>query len=153
MRLHLFVALTMCALFAGPIDSRAQQLFADGDIPGTKVVIQDLKRDEGGTLTLRFQMVNESEERIGDRCAYRESSSESCGPISGVHLVDAANKKKYLVVRDSSNKCLCAEIRAIDKGKSLNLWAKFPAPPAGVQKITVIVPQFQPIEGVPITGP
>ena len=153
MRLHLVAALTVCALFAGPVDVSAQQLSADGDIPGTKVVIQDLKRDEGGTLTLRFQMVNESEERIGDRCAFRESGNEGCGPISGVYLVDAANKKKYLVLRDSAQKCVCAEIRPIEKGKSMNLWVKFPAPAAGVQKITVIVPHFQPIEGVPISGP
>jgi hypothetical protein len=130
----------------------AQELSADGDAPGTKIVVEDLKRDDGGTITLRFQMINETEKKFGDRCGFREDSGETCGPITGVHLLDAANKKKYLVVRDTSRKCACADFRVIEPGGRINLWAKFPAPPPGVQKVTVVVPQFQPVESVPISN-
>jgi hypothetical protein len=61
--------------------------------PGTKIVVQDLKRDEGGTVTLRFQMINETDKKFGDRCGFREDGGEGCGPISGVHLLDAATRR------------------------------------------------------------
>ena len=32
----------------------------------------------------------------------------------------------------------------------MNIWATYPAPPADVAKVTVVVPLFEPIEGVPI---
>jgi hypothetical protein len=70
-------------------------------------VVRDLKRDDGGTVTLRFH---------------------------------------------TSGKCECTEIRGnVTKDGPVNLWAKFPAPPATVQKITVVVSGFEPIESVPLT--
>lgn len=144
-------AFAIAILLAAPLAAQ-DRLSADGDTPGTRIEIQDIKRDEGGTVTLRFQMVNESDDKFGDRCAFRENSGEGCGPISGVHLLDVPNKKKYLVVRDSKQKCVCNEIAPIKAGGRMNFWAKFPAPPASVQKVTVIVPHFQPIEGVPVTN-
>ena len=151
-RFVLLPLVLLSAMAAAALSAEAQELSADGDEPGTKIVVQDLKRDEGGTVTLRFQMINDTDKKFGDRCGFREDSGESCGPISGVHLLDTANKKKYLVVRDASRKCSCAEFKVIEPGRRLNLWAKFAAPPAGVQKVTVVVPLFQPVESVPITS-
>lgn len=145
------LALLVTATIAAPTSLSAQTLSADGNTPGLKIEIQDLKRDEGGTVTLRFQLINESDKHFDAGCALRETSSDECGTISGVHLIDAANKKKYLVVRDASNKCACARLHRVDKGAKVNLWAKFAAPPTQVQKITVVVPEFQPVESVPIT--
>src|SRR4051794_31675497 len=139
-RFDLVSLVLLCAFALATQHAEAQELSADGDAPGTKIVVQDLKRDEGGTVTLRFQMINETDKKFGDRCGFREDGGEGCGPISGVHLLDAANKKKYLVVRDASRKCACAEFRVIEPGSRINLWAKFAAPPVGVQKVTVIVP-------------
>ncbi len=124
----------------------AQELAGEGEKAGTKVVVRDLKRDDGGTITLRFRVVTANEQ-----------PSQLYQLVGGyldnkVHLIDAANKKKYLVVKDSSNKCECTELRgSVAKDAPVNLWAKFPAPPATVQKITVVVSGFEPIESVPIT--
>ena len=63
------------------------------------------------------------------------------------------NKKKYFVVRDSEKNCLCSQ--AVDDvkegGGRVTLWAKFPAPPPEVQKITIQIPHFQPIDDAPIS--
>lgn len=139
-------------LMTGSVSLAAGELSSDGDEPGTKIVVQDLKRDEGGTVTLRFQILNDTDKSFGDTCGFRESSGEDCGPISGVHLLDAGNKKKYLVIRDAERKCVCAEFRVVAKGGRLNLWAKFPAPATGVERLTVVVPHFQPVESVPVTN-
>ncbi len=139
------VSVALCALLHAT-GLRAQELTGEGERAGTRIIIKDVKRDDGGTVTLRFQMTNE------------EEAPEGIYQILGgylpdrVHLIDAANKKKYLTVKDASGKCLCTEIKgSISKGKPVNLWAKFPAPPATVQKVSVVVSGFEPVESVPIT--
>jgi hypothetical protein len=70
-----------------------------------------------------------------------------------VHLIDAANKKKYLVVRDAQRNCVCATgIATLGKAERANAWAKFQAPLDNVQRVTVVVPGFEPVEAVPITN-
>ncbi|HEX2215118.1 MAG TPA: hypothetical protein VHG27_00210, partial [Xanthobacteraceae bacterium] len=115
--LPISVAVGMCPYGLNFSANAQQQPSAEGDVPGMKVVVQELKRDEGGTVTLRFQLINDSdEEGLSDSCAFRENSSEGCGPMSGVHLLDGANKKKYLVVRDSGKTCVCSQFRPLKKG-------------------------------------
>ena len=124
----------------------AQELVGEGEKAGTKIVVRGLKRDDGGTVTLRFQVVNDSNV---SHPMYQLIGNSLDGHA---HLIDAANKKKYLVVKDSSGKCECAPIRDnVDKGSPVNLWVKFPAPPESVQKVTVVVDGFEPVESVPIT--
>lgn len=123
-------------------------LVGEGANPDTKIIVKELKRDEGGTLTLKFQMFNDGEE---PQNVYQLLD----GWLDDkVHLIDAANKKKYLVVKDASGNCECSKVKGdVVKDKAINLWAKFPAPPEDVQKVTVIVGGFAPVESVPISAP
>ena len=124
----------------------AQELVGEGEKAGTKIVVRGLKRDEGGTVTLRFQVVNDGNT---SQPMYQLIGNSLDGHA---HLIDAANKKKYLVVKDSSGKCECAPIREnVEKGSPINLWVKFPAPPESVQKVTVVIDGFEPVESVPLT--
>jgi hypothetical protein len=149
-RLFACIVAASALLAIAPGRATAQSLPAEGQKPGLKIEIRELKRDDGGMVTLRFQISNDGD---GDfsACSLRESGSDPCNSLTGVHLIDAANKKKYLVVRDSTKKCVCANMDSIRRGGKANLWAKFPAPPDTVQKMTVVVPQFEPIENVPIS--
>jgi hypothetical protein len=129
-----------------PATVSAQELVGEGERAGTKILIRGLKRDEGNTVTLRFQVVNDGN---NSQPMYQLIGNSLDGHA---HLIDAANKKKYLVVKDSAGKCECAPIRGnVDKGSPVNLWVKFPAPPESVQKITVVVDGFEPVESVPLT--
>ena len=129
-------------------------LSAEGETPDIRVEIRDLKRDGDGTVTLRVRLVNDSTESFDHDCGMRDDDfSDACETFSGAYLLDAANKKKYLVVRDSEKKCVCGDIADLEPGKKVNVWATYPAPPAEVVKVTVVVPLFEPIEGVPVTGP
>lgn len=135
-------------LVIAPAAAPAQQLEGEGTRPGSKVVVRDLKRDDGGTVTLRFQIINDGERPLKTYGVLGDTYA-----MDHVHLIDAANKKKYLVVTDAAKKCLCSELKEdVAKGARFNLWAKFPAPPENVQKITVIIPSFEPIESVPIAA-
>ena len=128
-------------------------LVAEGvEVPEARIEVRDLKRTDGDAVTLRLRLINNSDDEFAAACDMRESGSESCGHFTGAYLLDKPNKKKYLFIRDSDNACVCSDIDDVPAGKTVNLWATYPAPPADVQKLTVIVPHFEPIEGVPITG-
>ena len=141
----LIVSLVM-GLATTTVSVSAQELVGEGEKAGTKLVVRGLKRDEGGTVTLRVQVVNDGDK---SQPMYQLIGNSLDG---NAHLIDAANKKKYLVVKDSSGKCECAPIRdSVEKGSPVNLWVKFPAPPESVQKVTVVINGFEPVESVPLT--
>ena len=139
-------ALVALGLVTASASVSAQELVGEGERAGTKIVVRGLKRDDGGTVTLRFQVVNDGDT---SQPMYQLIGNSLDGHA---HLIDAANRKKYLVVKDSAGKCECSPIRGnVDKGSPVNLWVKFPAPPDSVQKVTVVVDGFEPVKSVPLT--
>jgi hypothetical protein len=148
----LFAALVAApATFFGVPAVAQDVLYAEGQDPDIRVEVRDLKRGDGGVATLRLRLVNDSSETFDPSCDMRDPDfSDSCGEFTGAYLIDAANKKKYTVVRDSEKNCVCSSLEAVEPGKKMNIWATFPAPPETVAEVTVVVPLFEPIEGVPI---
>ena len=126
----------------------------DGERSGAHIDITELKRTSGGTLNLKFVLSNNGSDRFGmggDYFGDKDVSRDSYRDLSGIHLLDATNKKKYFVVTDSEKKCVCSKnVADIEQGSKVNLWAKFPAPPPEVTKVTIEIPHFQPIDDVPI---
>ncbi|HET7710842.1 MAG TPA: hypothetical protein VFL80_02835 [Thermoanaerobaculia bacterium] len=126
---------------------------ADAETPGVTAVVTELKRTSGGALSLKFTIVNASDKEHDFGYNYGESSrTGDYGSIGGVHLIDEAGKKKYFVIRDSEGNCVCSRgLKGLPQGKSANLWARFPAPPEDVQKISIVIPHFSPLDDVPIS--
>ena len=127
---------------------------ADGEKADTRVDITELKRSGDNTVTLKFAMVNDSSAGFSFGYDYGDPqhSIKDYSSIGGVTLVDGANKKKYFVVRDTENSCLCSrDLKDIPAKSRANVWAKFPAPPDDVQKISIVIPHFGPIDDVPIS--
>jgi hypothetical protein len=127
---------------------------ADGEKPGTRVDVQELKRGSGGTVTLKMVFVNDSEQGMGFGYNYADPDHEirDHGTIGAVQLIDPVGKKKYFVARDSGGKCVCStQIPEVAPHSRLSLWAKFPAPPDDVQKVSIVIPHFQPLDDVTIS--
>ncbi len=127
---------------------------ADGETPGVRAEVQELKRSGDNTLTLRFTVVNDSDKKLEFGYDFGDEANhiKDYNSIGGVNLIDSANKKKYFVVRDTESNCVCSRnLNAIPPKSRSNLWAKFPAPPADVQKISVVIPHFGPLDDVPIS--
>ena len=127
----------------------------ESDQGGVRIDITELKRASGGNVNLKFVITDTSDKYFqtsGYRLADQEVNSDYRA-VSGIHLVDPVNKKKYFVVRDADKNCLCSQDIAEIKGggSRATLWAKFPAPPPEVQKITIQIPHFQPIDDVTIS--
>jgi hypothetical protein len=127
---------------------------ADGEKPGTKVEVMELKRGSGGTVTLKMAFVNDSENAIGFGYNFADADHQIIdhGSIGAVQLVDPVGKKKYFVARDADGKCVCSvHVPDVAPHTRLSLWAKFPAPPDDVQKISIVIPHFQPLDDVTIS--
>lgn len=151
--------LAIIAVLAGislaAVPSLAAQPIAttDGDAPGMTLQVQEL-RVSNGTVMLKFTIMNDSEQKFDPDTLTdsRDGSLHDAHSIGGVYLIDAANKKKYLVVYDTGNHCICSrETNNIAPKSSANLWAKFPAPPDSVTNIGVVVPHFIPLDDVPLS--
>ncbi len=123
----------------------------DGDIPGIRVAINELKRTSN-SVTLKFTLYNDSNNTFTVYGTFAESPYSGYRNFGGVHLIDTVSKKKYFAVADSDNKCLCSDdVADLAKNSSVALWIKYAAIPDDVQKITVQIPHFIPFEDVPIT--
>lgn len=125
----------------------------EGEKPGVTINLTQLKRDRGNTMTLRFTLINNGSEElnIGGHWLGDEKVQGDYYGVGGVHLLDPVNNQKIFVVRDADRACVCSsDVDAIPAGGTANLWAKFPAPAAGVQAVTVVVPHFIPMDDVPI---
>lgn len=126
---------------------------ADGEQPGMRVELRALKRDGRETVTLQFTVINDSDAEFSARTQLGATShgDGDYQTVSGVHLVDPVNKKKYFVVRDAENQCVCSTgVYAIAAKSRVNLWAKFPALENEVADLSVVIPHFMPMEDVPI---
>jgi hypothetical protein len=142
-------AFVMAFLALGPVAvlAAAAEISAEGQVPGSKIIVTSIKRDSGGTVTLRIQLVNDGKQNVKTYGVLGDLFS-----LDAVTLVDTANKKKYLVVKDAEKKCVCSDFHEdLKPGTRFNVWAMYPAPPANVQKINVLVPGFEPVEA-PITA-
>jgi len=141
----------LCATALPSFVSAADPVVAtsDGDQPGVTVQVNELKVSNG-TAMLKFTIVNNSTNTFdGDSL---RGGTAGMNHVGGVYLVDFVNKKKYLVMFDSANSCLCSrEVANIPAKASANYWARFAAPPDNVQKIGVVVPHFQPLDNVPVS--
>lgn len=121
----------------------------DGETPGTSIQVQELKL-VSGALMLKFTVKNESDKAVD---LYNKMGASDALSVDGIYLLDVPGKKKYLVVRDADNLCLCSRSinRNLGPNESEALWAKFPPPPDSVQKVGVVVPHFIPMDDVPIS--
>jgi hypothetical protein len=148
---HRTVALLLAMMLASTLGhaARAQEPLkvADGGEPGVRMEILSLKRGEGGMLTLRVAFVNESGGQV------QNSMLPGKGNVENFALLDYTNRRKYLVVRDSGGSCLCTSLnpyKATDPGRVV-LWAKFAAPPESVDHVTLLMPDAEPLDGVPLS--
>jgi hypothetical protein len=123
---------------------------ADGDQPGIRAVITELKR-AGNTVTLKFVIYNDSAADYATNARFTDGDYKGYKSFSGVHLFDQPNKKKYYAAKDSDSICVCTDdMDAVKAKSSAIIWVKYAAPPETTQKVTVQIPHFVPIEDVPI---
>ena len=140
----------------------------DGQIDGeaVRLEITELVRS-GSTTALTFEL-SVSETRAGETEADAQISDifddglgeidggkgQDSFTVDGVSLVDATNSKRYLVARDSEGVCVCdGDLGGtfVESSGPSALSATFGAPPADVESVDVVIPNFGTFKNVPLS--
>lgn len=119
----------------------------EANAAGVIAELMECKREDG-VLTVRIRFRN-----TGDKAV-------------DLHLVEnraydayyvTAGSKKYFVLRDTEKNALAPAVSGfgslsvqLNKGDLYNWWAKYPAPPADVKKISYYTPLTPPFDNVPV---
>jgi hypothetical protein len=119
--------------------------------PNLRCDILEVKRASGGALNIRWRIANTTGQpggltgSQGKPIAYSFSWNQ-------IYYVDPAENKKYSFLTDSGgNRILQVFEGSYAPGQQRTNWAKFPAPPASSQKITIYIPNFPPFEDIPVS--
>nr|WTB33307.1 hypothetical protein OG781_30935 [Streptomyces sp. NBC_00830] len=113
---------------------------------GLTLVINQVKRDSGGFVTVQGEIKNVSD-RIQNSAGWAgiETSVAGNNPnsVAGATLVDKAGKKRYYVLRDTDSRCLCTTgILPLSEGESTPIFMQFPAPPSTTTEVDFTLPTF-----------
>jgi hypothetical protein len=126
---------------------------SDFEVAGVEVTLLELKRTSGDTLTARWRYRN-----IDKDCKQLTKATGWTDPWRlawDSYLIDGTNKKKYMILKDTEGKPIAAAHGSgaikLAGGQTLNTWAKYPAPPENVQKVSAYLPGVAPFEDVPIS--
>jgi hypothetical protein len=82
-------------------------------------------------------------------------ANEEGDVFDGVALIDPEGRKKYLVARESTGRCVCSNNLSsafVEEDAPVNLQATLAAPPEGVDTVDVVVPNVKTFTGVSLAG-
>jgi hypothetical protein len=151
MRVRLAVLLSIVVFAAAAIRVEAQKPpdaldSTDAEWAGVQTDLLEVKRMSDNTVRVRWRWRNTADKKV-----HLFSSDEARDAVKvNSYLIDPANKKKHLAVTDATGKVVGTALGYVDlePKAALSVWAKFPAPPAGVDKVTVVIAKTPPFEDV-----
>ena len=121
---------------------------------GVEVTLVEAKRTGGDSVTVKWRYRNATPKDV--KIAKGGTSWLDAYQLTAdAFLVDPVNKKKYLVITDAEGRPLTSKHGdwqgvTLEPGQAINAWAKLPAPPADVEKVSVTIEGVPPFEDVPI---
>jgi hypothetical protein len=129
---------------------------ADYEVPGVEVALLSVKRISDGTITVKWEYRNKTDQakKLGE--SFKGMGwSEPYSLVYDAYLVDARNRMKYPVVKDTRGDLVAGKhggrkVVVLGPKQTLGTWAKFIAVPPEVRKISVFIPGTQPFEDVAI---
>lgn len=109
---------------------------------------------KGSVLTVKWAVTNGGAEEARVRFGL-------VGDNAKTYLVDEENGTKYFVLTDKEKRAVASKHDGVGgnvwgvndlvaAGSTMRYWAKFPAPPPAVKKLTILFDETEPFEEVPI---
>lgn len=149
---------TKLSLAAAPQNAGSESSLgtSDYEVDGVQVVLLSVKRISDGTLTVKWEYRNTTDQPKKLGASFEGmGSSEMFSLVWHAYLVDAPHRTKYPVVKDERGNPVAArhaagKVVVLGPKKTLGVWAKFIAVPMETKKISVFIPGTQPFEDVPI---
>lgn len=105
---------------------------------GLTLTVTSAKRDSGGFVTVEGTVTNNTGTLwvAADWRGDEQELARNGGSVAGASLIDQKGKKKYLILRDTSGRCLCTQFTGgVKEGATAQWFAQFPAPPEGTTKV------------------
>ncbi|MEU6364516.1 hypothetical protein ABZ876_01945 [Streptomyces sp. NPDC046931] len=105
---------------------------------GLTLTVTSAKRDNGGFVTVEGTVTNNTGTLwvAADWRGDERELARNGGSIAGASLIDQKGKKKYLILRDTSGRCLCTQFTGgVREGATAQWFAQFPAPPEGTDNV------------------
>jgi hypothetical protein len=115
---------------------------ARGDEGTLAVQVLELKRLSPATVWLKLALVNTAGGQGSLDLSQRfASEAPDRGSLADVYLAEPGGARKLFVLRDDLNRPNCSrDLTSLGPGVRKEVWAKFPAPPAGVERLEVWLP-------------
>jgi len=139
---------------AGTAPAFAQTVLASAEFsadPDLRCDILEVKRVSGGALNIRWRIVNTAGGGGGLTGGNAKEINYNFG-WDELYFIDPAENKKYQFLTDSSGKRILQVFYGnLAAGQQRSNWAKFPAPPANSNKISITIPKFAPFDDVPVS--
>ncbi|MFF8441264.1 hypothetical protein ACF07U_10340 [Streptomyces californicus] len=113
---------------------------------GLTLVINQVKRDSGGFVTVQGEIKNDGD--VTQNTANWQGQESALGAknpnsVAGATLVDKTGKKRYYVLRDTDSRCLCTTaIATLAPGETASIFMQFPAPPQTTTEVDFTLPTF-----------
>jgi hypothetical protein len=128
----------------GPAQDQILAEVTGGD--SITLTINSAMRDAGGFVTVSGKVKNGG---TGTWVATNWKSDErellvNSASMAGAALVDKTGKKRYLILRDTSGRCLCSKFSAFKAGEEKSWYAQFPAPPEGTTTVDFTIADMPP---------
>ena len=133
----------------------------DGQFDGDPVRLEILELvRSGATSSITIQLTTEGEDSraqiagaLDDGISDDDNGNEY-DTADGISLIDATNRKRYLVARDSSGRCVCDNDLSgtfVEPAGPTVLSATFGAPPPDVKAVDVVIPKYGTFKNVPFS--
>lgn len=148
---------------AAPAAAPASEVHEHDLYPGLQATITSLKRTPENTLTLRWDLINPTDQAIMLEDMEDSTADMPDNLYRKVALVDLTNRKRYSALRDSTGRHVAravklqpdrydnAEAIVIPPKGKMSFWLKFSALPREVQSISVDLGGVEPFSQIPIT--
>jgi outer membrane protein OmpA-like peptidoglycan-associated protein len=136
----------------------AESSVSDSDYGGIRFDLMSLNRvGDAVVAQIRLVGVADDEVSIGSNLlggSWTKTPPGGFSDVSGFALADAAERRLYTPLRETSGDCVCTDTDALDeaflsKDETVTVYAAFPAPPADTETVTVVNPlgpPFPPVE-------
>ena len=122
-----------------------------GSASGTSLGLLSLRRSGPKVVTVKLRVsASDDTDTFADRARIDLGEDVLDDTISALRLIDEVNGREHFPLRDADGSCLCSSFERIRPGDSVDVYAKFPAPPAGVTRVALHVPGFPSFDGVRI---
>lgn len=114
------------------------------NINGVNAEVIQCKRKKG-VLSIKIRFVSQN----ADKTSIRIDTNH--GAYNDFYVM--AENKKYFILKDTEGNALAPKYidTSLAQGENYYWWAKFPAPPAEVKEINIVIPKVLPFEDVAIT--